>query len=184
MVYSEVIEVLRSSLTGERLQARIHEDFKDYVKWQLNQDSDLALEYWEQTLEGFSTPTPLPSESAGLDRQRSGVSATVDWTVLEPDQTASAIQFVRDQHVTLSTILQASWSIVLAAQSGQHDVVFGVTRSGRSAPLDNIDSMVGCLINTLPLRVQLEASQRWIDLVESIHSSNMSMFLVRVGIAD
>ncbi|MGP1614054.1 MAG: condensation domain-containing protein, partial [Pollutimonas bauzanensis] len=53
--------------------------------------------------------------------------------------------------VTLNTLMQASWAIVLARYGNRRNVAFGVTVSGRPAELADVESMMGLFINTVPL---------------------------------
>ena len=55
--------------------------------------------------------------------------------------------------MTLNTLLQAAFGVLLGRLSGRDDVVFGVTVSGRPAELAGVEQMVGLFINTLPLRL-------------------------------
>ena len=61
----------------------------------------------------------------------------------------------REQALTLNTLLQAAWGMLLGRLSGRDDVVFGVTVAGRPAELAGVEHMVGLFINTLPLRMRL-----------------------------
>ena len=62
--------------------------------------------------------------------------------------------FARRNDLTLSTIVQGAWAILLSRYSGETDIVFGSTVSGRSAELAGVESMVGLFINSLPVRAQ------------------------------
>ena len=64
--------------------------------------------------------------------------------------------------MTLNTILLGAWAILLNRYSGDSDVLFGATVSGRPSELSGVEDMVGMFINTLPARVRLE-DQRPID---------------------
>ena len=57
--------------------------------------------------------------------------------------------------MTLNTLIQAAWAILLGRLTGRDDVVFGVTVAGRPPEIAGIERMVGLFINTLPLRVRL-----------------------------
>src|SRR5262249_2150115 len=69
--------------------------------------------------------------------------------------------------------LQGAWALLLSRYSGEEDVVFGTTVSGRSAPLPGIESMVGLFINTLPLRVAVPPDiplVRWLKDIQETNS--------------
>jgi surfactin family lipopeptide synthetase C len=66
------------------------------------------------------------------------------------------LDLARSRQLTLSTIIQGAWALLLGRYSGRDDVVFGLTVSGRPAELADVESMVGMFINTLPLRVAVD----------------------------
>ena len=68
--------------------------------------------------------------------------------------TAALSEQARRQGLTLNSMLQAAWAVLLGRLLGREDVVFGVTVAGRAPELPGIESMVGLFINTLPLRVE------------------------------
>src|SRR6185436_12584937 len=70
-------------------------------------------------------------------------------------ETAALQQFAREHHLTLNTLLQGAWALLLSRYSGEQDVLFGITVAGRPAELPGVETMVGLFINSLPLRVQL-----------------------------
>src|SRR5262249_2281544 len=75
---------------------------------------------------------------------------------LSPGLSAALEAFGRRHHLTQSTLVLAAWSLVLSRYAGEREVVFGVTVSGRSAPLEGIESMLGLFINTIPARVDVD----------------------------
>src|SRR5205814_5498078 len=75
----------------------------------------------------------------------------------------------RREQLTLNTMVQAAWSLLLSRYSGQDDVVFGVTVSGRPAALAGVESMVGLFINTLPMRVHVRGDgplRAWLKAIQ------------------
>ena len=72
---------------------------------------------------------------------------------LSAEKTRALEEFARRHQVTLNTLVQGAWAILLSRTSGERDVLFGVTVSGRPAELVGVETMVGLFINTLPLRV-------------------------------
>ncbi|MEL7228099.1 MAG: condensation domain-containing protein, partial [Cyanobacteria bacterium J06576_12] len=102
-------------------------------------------------LEGFHTPTPLGY------RKPEGVPPKheIQGLTLKPDTTKD-IQTLAQQHrITLNTLIQGTWTVLLGHISGQTDIVFGATTAGRPPTLTGVDTMIGLFINTLPVRVKL-----------------------------
>lgn len=134
--------------------------YRDYIAWLQRQDMASAERFWRGLLEGISAPTPL-----GIDRH-----TTVDdpadqephaQEILLPQASAGALQrFAKQQRLTVNTLVQGAWAIALSHYSGQRDVVFGAPVSGRPVDLSGVEQMVGLFINTLPIRVQVDPSDR------------------------
>ncbi|HWM91032.1 MAG TPA: amino acid adenylation domain-containing protein [Thermoanaerobaculia bacterium] len=142
--------------------------YVDYIAWLEKQDLAEAEAFWRRTLEGFTTPTPLPlaQQSAALRGAPSFEDRTVD---LSPAATRSLEEAARRAGVTLGSFVQAAWALLLARTTGEDDVVFGSVVSGRPPHLAGSEAMVGLFINTLPVRVRIderEALQPWLRGVQ------------------
>ncbi len=144
--------------------------FRDYVAWGRRQDLARSEAYWRRTLAGHVAPTPLgigpgrPAPAPGT-APFGGRDAALD-----PSATAALRSFARSRGLTLATVVQGAWALVLARYAGRGDVVFGVTVSGRPAELEGVESMVGVFINTLPLRVAVDEEARlvpWLGEVQA-----------------
>lgn len=125
--------------------------YRSYIAWLQQQDLAAAENFWRQTLKGFTAPTRLRIEQ----------QTTTHATVAYPEQSlklsgtiTTKLQAIARQHqLTLNTLLQGAWAILLSRYSGESDVVFGATVAGRPPALSGVESLVGLLINTLPVRV-------------------------------
>ncbi|MGH8908707.1 MAG: amino acid adenylation domain-containing protein [Egibacteraceae bacterium] len=128
--------------------------YRDYIAWLGKQDVSAAKAYWRQALEGVKRTTFL-----GVDRIASGRAGEGSGVVslqVDASTTAALGRLARRQRLTLNTVVQGAWALLLSRYSGESDVVFGTTVSGRSAPVAGIESMVGLLINTIPARAQVD----------------------------
>ena len=123
--------------------------YRDYIAWLAAQDRGAAEAFWRGALAGISAPPDLARAGGGAKREAR--------LTLPAAASASLASWARRRQLTLSTLAQAAWAVLLARGSGEADVLFGVTTSGRPTALPGADSMVGLLINTLPLRVRVEA---------------------------
>lgn len=127
--------------------------YRDYIAWLKRQDTGRAKAFWEEELRGFSTPTHLARDRGRPAQQ--GDQKDEQTILLSVGETDGVAALAKRFHVSLNTVVQGAWALVLSSHSGEADVVFGATVSGRSAPLEGIESMVGLFINTLPVRVQV-----------------------------
>ncbi|GAA4525578.1 hypothetical protein GCM10023192_06450 [Amycolatopsis samaneae] len=133
--------------------------YRDYLAWLGRQDKELARAAWRAELAGLDTPTTV----AAPDPAR---APDIHTTVLElsTELTDGLAEFARGHDLTLNTVVQGAWAVVLAQLAGRDDVVFGATASGRPAELAGVESMVGQLLNTLPVRVRLDGGSRAAEL--------------------
>ena len=69
-------------------------------------------------------------------------------------------RFCQDSRITPNTLFQGVWALLLSRYSGNADVVFGVTVSGRPPELAGVEEMIGLFINTLPLRIQVDEAEQ------------------------
>jgi amino acid adenylation domain-containing protein len=126
--------------------------YRDYIAWLQRQDLDAARDFWSGALAGRAGQGRLaPLRPADPGR---GAGPVDELTVSLSGPAEAALRAAAARHrVTLNTVLQAAWALVLQRYSGAADVTFGCTSSGRPAELPDVDRMVGLFTNTLPLRV-------------------------------
>jgi amino acid adenylation domain-containing protein/FkbM family methyltransferase len=132
--------------------------YSDYIAWLRQRNLPQTEQFWRHSLAGFQLPTPVPlaGASGGLSGER---YPQID-CLLSPELMQRLLSFVRVHHLTLGTLIQGAWALLLARHAGLDDVVFGVTVTGRPPELDQVEAMVGLFINTLPLRVRLRPQDR------------------------
>ncbi|HYW19652.1 MAG TPA: amino acid adenylation domain-containing protein [Nodularia sp. (in: cyanobacteria)] len=154
-VFKEVYAFYQAFCQGQDLNLNSPRPYRDYITWLQQQDLSQAEAFWRKTLAGFSKPTTLlldrapgilPSLDEDYDCQRIELSKA----------TTTALQSLARQHkLTLNTFVQGAWALLLSRYSGELDIVFGSTSSGRPPTLTGVEDMVGLFVNTLPLRVQV-----------------------------
>lgn len=138
--------------------------YGDYVEWILRQDQTAAEQYWRMTLAGMTTPTPLPTNRSS-DGAQSDAGYGVHRLTISPARTSALQAYAAREHITVNTLVQGAWALLLSRYCGETDVLFGTTVSGRSAGLPGIETMLGLFINTLPLRVAVHqdvTSRTWL----------------------
>jgi amino acid adenylation domain-containing protein/non-ribosomal peptide synthase protein (TIGR01720 family) len=160
LVLKEVFDFYEAFREGRELRLKPCSPFRDYVAWLKRQDLSQAEAYWRETLMGFTEPTPLMPDEQSIEESEHAGTAFAEQQEHLPRHLTDALQsLARQHHLTLSTLAQGAWALLLSRYSGESDVVFGVTVSGRAANLEGVESMVGLLINTLPLRVRVRGEE-------------------------
>ncbi|WP_410573852.1 non-ribosomal peptide synthase/polyketide synthase [Amycolatopsis sp. cmx-4-61] len=126
--------------------------FGDYVTWLSGQTAEGAEEYWRRELAGVTEPTPLPYDRVPAFAHETSSSTWVGRDLGEA-ATGRLAAFARRERLTVNAVVQGAWALLLARHSGEDDVCFGATVSGRPAGLAGVDDITGIFINTLPVRV-------------------------------
>ncbi|MFN0085321.1 MAG: amino acid adenylation domain-containing protein [Blastocatellia bacterium] len=158
---------------GERPPAAPAPSYAEYIAWLETLDESAAENYWRTLLRGFTTPTPLPLQD-GTGEPASGIEANrecSEW--LGPVRTAALREFAAANRLTLNTLVQGAWGILLGRYSGEQDVVFGATRACRKSAMNGLgEEMAGLFINTLPVRVNLRGDARVIDWLHDLRAQS------------
>ena len=145
--------------------------YRDYIAWLGRQDISKSAAFFREHFQGFSAPTKL-----ALDRPRGTLSGSREVEVtLSVETTAALTAFARRHGLTLNTLAQGAWALLLGRYSGQRDVVFGVTVAGRPATLEGVESMIGLFINTLPLRVRMPPDTALLPWLLRLQGSHVQM---------
>ena len=147
--------------------------FRDYIAWVQEQNLGKAEAYWRQTLKGIKAPTGLPQDRTAGRRVASAERCDQRVAQLSEEMTASLQDFVRHEQITLNTLIQGAWALLLSHYSGQDDVVFGNVVSGRVPTLKGIEAMVGLFINTLPVRVRVSKELYLIPWLREIYTQQL-----------
>ncbi len=150
--------------------------YGDYIGWLQQQDPTRAEAFFRAELRGLRAPTPLGVDHPARELPP-GAEVFADCRRELPEALASRIvAFARRHQLTPSTLLQAAWAVVLSRSSGEEDVVFGVTVSGRSAALPGIEKMVGLFINTLAVRVRVAPEDTVLAWLEGLQRREAELY--------
>src|SRR5581483_5660207 len=153
-VFAEVVEQYAAITQGRAPELVARRPFRDYLQWLAEQDQQQALDHWRSVLSGLTAPTALPYDRQPLEAH--GTESTESARIELPTEQSQWLQSAaRQAGLTLNTLVQGAWAIVLSRYSGASDVVFGSTVSGRPAELAGVESMVGMFINTVPTRIHV-----------------------------
>ncbi|WP_461112535.1 condensation domain-containing protein, partial [Streptomyces chlorus] len=154
--------------------------YRDYLRWLSERDREESERAWRRALEDFAEPTLLTP-----DRSRTTVVPEQVFADLDRETTAALNRCAREWGVTLNTIVQVGWSVVLSAMTGRTDVAFGNIVSGRPADLAGVETMVGLFINTVPSRIRWEAAESLRSLISRVQEEQSRLIEHQyVGLAD
>ncbi|MGW6376760.1 non-ribosomal peptide synthase/polyketide synthase, partial [Rhodococcus sp. NPDC055112] len=146
--------------------------YRDYLAWLAESDDDAARAAWARALDGVTeptliAPTRLPGEQGPLPEEL---------LVELPDELVDGMgRMARARGVTVNTVVQAAWGLLLARLLSRGDVTFGATVSGRPPQLTGVESMLGLFINTVPVRVQIDPDEAVADFLSRLQGDQADL---------
>ena len=156
----ELLALYHGIVTGQPADLLPPIPYREFIKWLQQQPEDQAETYWRKTLAGFTDPTPLNFDRTPLPDVPEHPDFKETIVLLDEARSDQVRAFAVQQRLTLNTLVQGAWALLLSRRSGTEDVVFGTVVSGRSAMIPRIDSAVGVFINALPSRVRVPVDGR------------------------
>jgi surfactin family lipopeptide synthetase C len=147
----ELIDEYHALSGGKTIFQAPEQPFSDYVSWIHSQDLEKAELFWRKQLHGLKAPTPLPLRGTPSGQQG---HARLE-RIFSEDFTTSLSAAAKTSRLTMNSVIQGAWAILLHRYTGEEDIVFGTTVSGRPPAVDGAESMIGCFINTLPIRMMV-----------------------------
>ncbi|MFC4062246.1 amino acid adenylation domain-containing protein, partial [Planomonospora corallina] len=145
--------------------------YKNYLAWLARQDRDAARRAWERALDGVDGPTLVAPAAAGA----SALPPERVHLELDTALTRTLTRTARRNGVTINTVLQAGWGVLLSQLTGRDDVVFGAVVSGRPPELPGVERMVGLFINTVPVRVRLDPDEPFGELLARLQDEQAEL---------
>ena len=141
--------------------------YSDFVAHSLNNDREADLNFWKAYLAGIE-PCFFPALHDGIPG-----SHELGSFELQLLDVANMQAFCKKFGVTLSSVFQLAWALVLHTYVGQSDVSFGVIASGRDIPVHGIEEAVGCFVNMLICRLELSDDSTIHQLLEKLQSHSV-----------
>ena len=166
---------------GESVAAAPTAPYRDYLAWLARQDRDAARLAWTAALAGVDEPTHI----AQPDPARAVVLPTTVSTTLAPAAAKRLTEWARGRQLTLGSVVQGAWGLLVGQLTGRADVLFGVVDSGRPAELPGVESMVGMFANTLPARLRLDPLRTVSEALDSFQEQQTHLLPHRhLGLAE
>lgn len=177
IIINEVFRVCDALHAGEECQLEPPAPYADFLTWLQQKDWSSAETYWRSILHGFTNCTRIavdrsphfesnPAADTSFSRHQIFVSDML---------TSQLVELAKSLDVTINTLIQGAWGLLLARYSGEDDVVFGATRACRHSNVPQATNTVGMFINTLPVRIQLQAAMSVSDYLKGLRSQHLAV---------
>ena len=175
VLVKEVFQLYEACRDGKTTELEKPPAYRNYIAWLQQQDESKAEMFWREELKGFTSPTRLGVEQGGRAPQDNEERHGELTQRLTPELTQKLEQMGREQKITQNTMVQGAWALLLSCYSGEEDVLFGATVSGRSAPVSGIESMMGLFINTLPVRTVVRKEETAVDFLKRLQARQVEV---------
>ena len=168
LILDEVEESYRAFSRSLEPDLRPSHPLRNYVEWLGRRDAAGEEDFWRRSLAGFDAPTPLPYDRPAADAPADTYAQRR--TLLGREATAALHTAARKRQLTVNTLVQGAWALVLSRFGGGPEVLFGSVVSGRPAELEGVEETVGVFVNTLPVRVRVPegmAVEAWLHEIQA-----------------
>jgi len=166
ILISEFFDIYAAYVENRAVQLPEVKPYRTYIQWLGKQEKNKSGNYWKTYLEGYEEIAAAPGFNHLSPAQ--GYQSAGTGTILEKVKTAGLNKLAVRNHVTMNTVLQTVWGIVLSRYNNKRDVVFGSVVSGRPPGIEGVESMVGCFINTVPVRINFEEKTTFSQLLRDV----------------
>ncbi|MEM8908412.1 MAG: condensation domain-containing protein, partial [Bacteroidota bacterium] len=172
VIMEELLTAYGDLLAGKTLVPKTEDLFEDYIHYINARDEAEEETFWTNYLEDFQQASLLPFVASDLERNKGvGEQPLLDLNY-DSEATERIRHFAQQNHLTVNTLVQGIWSLLLSTYTGQNTTTFGVTVSGRPGSLVGAEERVGMFINTIPLYANNDPEQSIIDWLSQIQNGH------------
>ncbi|WP_440115897.1 amino acid adenylation domain-containing protein [Paenibacillus sp. QZ-Y1] len=167
IVLNDFFAMYRKRVKGQLYEVKgTAPPYSEYIRWLAKQNPVTAQDYWHSYLSGFEQPSELPLKRP--TDARTGYKMQDMVRHLGLNISTGLSELAKRYQVTLNTVIQAAWGVLLQRYNNTSDAVFGTIVSGRPAAIPNVEQIVGLFINTVPVRVQCSPNDNFAALLEKL----------------
>lgn len=170
----ELLEAYTGFVNGKGVVGIEEDRYADYIRYISAGDEHEATVFWKNYLSGYHEKTFLPFAENLPDRNKRDGKVNYSRMAIDEQKTAQIRQYCQQQQITVNTLVQGVWSLLLHWYTGLSDVAFGVVVSGRPSDLKDAENRVGLYINSLPLRTVIPKAQsvgEWLRELQQGHTT-------------
>ncbi|HEX7331325.1 MAG TPA: amino acid adenylation domain-containing protein [Pyrinomonadaceae bacterium] len=175
LVFGEAFKAYEAFCKGQEPELEPAKPFRNYIAWLQQQDLNAAETFWRENLKGFTAPTPLVLDSTPGRQLSTELEFAEEVMPLPPALFNGLQSFARKHQLTISTIVQGVWALLLSRYSGELDVAFGSIVSGRPTSLPDVEKMIGLFINNLTTRIKIPTQANVVKWMQDIQDQQVEL---------
>jgi len=173
LVLGELLQQYEYEVKGGTLKKAAEDKYGDYIHYIESRDKWKEQEYWRRYMEGVETATLLPFIKTGSNRNKGVGQYREQQLELDRHTTLRITETAKRYGITVNTLMQGVWALLLHKYTGLQNIVYGVSVSGRPAGLADVEQRAGLYINTLPLHTRFEKDTEISSWLQQIQQSQV-----------
>ncbi|MCK4259525.1 MAG: amino acid adenylation domain-containing protein, partial [Halanaerobiales bacterium] len=166
IIFKDLLMIYQALKVGKTANLSKAYPFSSYIDWLQNQDQEEAFEYWQNYLENYEQQALPLGYNINLRNREYAKNEHV--FKFDGGLARSMKNIAKNCDITLNTLIQALWGILLQKYNNTDDVVFGAVVSGRPPEIQGIEQIVGLFINTIPVRVRYKKGESFAEVVKHL----------------
>jgi amino acid adenylation domain-containing protein len=175
IILEEVFTAYDALCSGQARELPAAAQFSEFIAWLSRQDWEKGREYWKKLFSGGEHSSLMAALPCKEPAPGSPASGAVQLVSVPAELSFRLKSLAQEKDLTLNTLVQGCWTILMHRYTGQAAITFGATRACRRLPLEGISGMVGLLINTLPLRTVFNSGITVLDVLRGLRSQAFEM---------
>ncbi|MEM7378142.1 MAG: condensation domain-containing protein [Pseudomonadota bacterium] len=168
ILWEDVLKQYHALQGAQPVELEPARPYRDYIAWLQHQDLQAEEPFWRAELTGFTAPTPLPLARTDGPHGTLGTEGVHVTYAVSEERTTRLSALARRAQVTVNTVVQGAWAMLLSAHSGEDKVVHGSVLSGRQANIPGVERIVGPLINTLPVLTTVPPEESLVPWLQAL----------------
>ncbi|WP_143323894.1 non-ribosomal peptide synthetase, partial [Clostridium sp. BL-8] len=167
IIINDIINIYKLISKNEEIVFDETEPYSKYLEWLDKQDKASELSYWNNYLSSYEQEINIPK----LENAAEEFVNEEEEIIISEDLTYKLKSMAEKGSITLNSVIQTAWGVLLQKYNNTNDVVFGSVVSGRPSEINGIENIVGLFINTVPTRVKGEDTIEFIELARKINEN-------------
>ena len=169
IIIKDFLDLYKKLKNGDNIKIKPMTPYSTYIKWLEKKDKSEAIDYWMEYLKGYEEKAVVPEIKNFRGNEYNSKEKRIK---IDKDLTNKLKTIAKKYGLTINTVFEVIWGILLSRYNNTEDVVFGSVVAGRSADIPDIENMVGLFINTIPIRIKYEKGDSFIDLARKVQYSD------------
>ncbi len=171
VLIAEFFEIYHSLLENRARRLSPAGQYRDYIKWLEQQDRRASQDYWKRYLQFYEEAVHIPREKISASNRAEQYKLERVRFSLSENRTRALEQLAGKNNVTLNTLMQTAWGVLLGKYNCTRDAVFGAVVSVRPGQIPGIEQMIGLFINTIPVRISFAEEVRFDELLREVQEA-------------